>query len=219
MEYRVPDWFRVEQKNSEIPRSYEVENPVERFENFIEEINQAQREFDCQYALEKFPWAFMQFMRTGHGNWLFSRPRFSGEFIPDFIFAEGSSAGLFWQLVELESPLAIPFKKDGTESNALRTAIQQIRDWRSWLISNGDLARRPKSMDGYGFAQLTEHAYGMIIIGRRLEYPDKYNEVRRRIETEQRIKILSYDSILELAGWRLCRPPKSREQFIKFGFS
>jgi len=148
----------------------------------------------------------VQALAGGHGRYQLSKKRLGAEFVPDFLIAEGSSIGIEWYAVELESPRCKLHKKDGNPAQALHTAINQIRDWRQWLLDNLDYARRPKDQNGLGLVGIDCRVPGIIIIGRRHEYPDRFNNFRRQVKDRERILIHSYDWLVDVArsntsGW------------------
>lgn len=149
--------------------------------------------------LENNPKFLVQVLSGGHGRFQFSKPRFGSNFIPDFLVAEGSSIGIEWYLVEIESPRCKVERADGLPTLELSHAIGQIRDWREWLTNNLDYARRPKDQHGLGLIGIDLNASGLIIIGRRREYTHRYNEFRRQTSREARIVIHSYDWLLDVA--------------------
>lgn len=87
---------------------------------------------------EDNPKFLVQVMTGGHGRYQLSKKRLGAEYVPDFLIAEGSSIGIEWYAVELESPSSKEHRSDGNPAQALNIAIAQIRDWRQWLMNNLD---------------------------------------------------------------------------------
>ena len=131
-------------------------------------------------------------------GYLISKPRLGAHFVPDFLIAEENSMGLQWFAVELESPRIKAHRKDGLETCQLTHAIGQIKDWRSWFKNNLDYARRPHEQDGLGLIGIDESVTGLILIGRRTEYHKRFNEFRRQRNAQERIKVHSYDWLVDL---------------------
>jgi hypothetical protein len=100
---------------------------------FQRQLAQATREQDVQSFLEREPMMLVQHLGGGHGRWVIPRKRLGAEHVTDFIIGERDSAGWAWQAVELESPCARMFTKDGDPRAPLTHAIRQIQDWRAWL--------------------------------------------------------------------------------------
>jgi hypothetical protein len=93
----------------------------------------------------------LAYLVTGnHGLYVIPQVRFGKEYVADFLIAANTSAGLWWTLVELESPTAHLTISDGQPSKQLRKAIQQITDWREWLAINSDYAHRSIEERGLG---------------------------------------------------------------------
>jgi len=148
---------------------------------------------------EDNPKFLVQVMAGGHGRYQLSKKRLGAEYVPDFLIAEGSSIGIEWYAVELESPRSKEHRADGNPANSLNVAIAQIRDWRQWLMNNLDYARRPKEQDGLGLIGIDSRVSGLIIIGRRHKYPERFNNVRRQMIDRERILIHSYDWLIDIA--------------------
>ena len=177
-------WDRVTTEDCDALRALLETNPNE----------QPMHEF-----LENNPKFLVQVLSGGHGRFQRSKPRFGSDFIPDFLVAEGSSIGIEWHLVEIESPRCKVERADGNPTQAVHHAIGQVRDWREWLTSHLDYARRPMDQHGLGLIGINPNASGLIIIGRRQEYSPRYNEFRRQTIREARIVIHSYDWLVDVA--------------------
>ena len=149
--------------------------------------------------LEDNPKFLIQVLGAGHGRYQLSKKRLGSEFVPDFLVAEMSSIGMEWYAVEIESPRKSPHNKDGSFNKHLNHAINQIRDWREWLMNNIDYARRPKNEDGLGLVGIDPRVAGIIIIGRRSNFPPRYNKFRRQLIDQNRIVIHSYDWLVDVA--------------------
>ena len=108
--------------------------------------------------------------------------------------------GLQWFAVELELPRIKAHRKDGLQSCWLTHAIGQIRDWRSWFMNNLDYARRSHENNGLGLIGIDNRVTGLILIGRRTEYPERFNEFRRQMNDQERIRIHSYDRLADLVS-------------------
>lgn len=109
--------------------------------------------------------------------------------------------GIKWYAVELESPKKKTYKQDGNFRSELNQAIDQIMDWRNWLTNRIAYARAPKDAEeeGLGLVGIDGRVPGLILIGRRDEYPDRYNTRRRQALQDDRIAIHSYDWLLDVA--------------------
>ena len=121
----------------------------------------------------------------------------------------GSSGGMLWELIELESPKALPFIGDGTFSAATRKGISQISDWRDWLQNNVDYAQRSKSRNGLGLLDI-DGAASLVVVGRRSIYDrakgrNEFDRRRKRAILESRVEIISYESFIESLKFRFSR--------------
>lgn len=154
-------------------------------------------------ALHRFldanPKFLIQVLGGGHGRYQLSKQRLGAEFVPDFLIAETSSIGIEWHAVEIESPRAIAHRQDGLPAEILNHALGQIHDWRRWLMNNLDYARRPREQDGLGLVGIDSRVPGLILIGRRQAFPDRFNEFRKQVADRERIVIHSYDWLIDVA--------------------
>lgn len=204
-DWTVPAWFYDEWDQFNIWRPGENDVTEDALRNFIKCIDQAQDERPIQAFLESYPHFLLGTQRTGHGTWIIPRKRLGSEFVTDFLVASGSSGGVFWELLELESPNAVPFQKSGEPSKVLRHAVAQIEEWRRWIERNIGYAQRPKSQDGLGLAQIHSRTAGTIYIGRRAQFPVKYNDIREQFRKQTSISIMTYDRLIELIAAEMLR--------------
>ena len=158
------------------------------------------------HFLDDNPEFLIQVLGGGHGRYQISKERLGSEYVPDFLVAEMSSIGIEWYGVELESPRLKAHRNDGLPTQGLNHAIGQVRDWRAWLLNNVDYARRPREQHGLGLLGIDSRVPGLILIGRRQDYPQRFNEYRRQMNHQEQVLIHSYDWLLEVArsntsGW------------------
>jgi hypothetical protein len=182
---------------------------VERFRQCLERV---ESERDLQVFLEANPMLLVQPLDGGHGRWVVPHKRLGGEHVTDFMIAEKSSIGFEWTAVELESPLARMFKKDGDPTAALTHAVRQIQDWRVWLGRNRSYAEAPRDKSGLGLVDVDGNVPGWIVIGRRADTPSSTNDRRRSLGQQLKIEIRSYDWLLDRAEsqaeWASGREPR-----------
>ena len=162
-------------------------------------LNTNPDELTMHRFLDANPKFLIQVLGGGHGRYQLSKQRLGAEFVPDFLVAEVSSIGFEWYAVEIESPRAIAHRQDGLPAEPLNQALGQIRDWRRWLMNNLNYARRPREEDGLGLMGIDSRVPGLILIGRRHTFPDRFNEFRKQMVDRERIVIHSYDWLLDVA--------------------
>ncbi len=162
-------------------------------------LDQDPQEADVHKFLEGHPEYLVQVLGGGHGRYQLSKKRLGSEFVPDFLVAEMSSIGIEWHAVEIESPRTAVCRQDGLATSGLNHAIGQIRDWRQWLMNNLDYARRPAEQNGLGLVGIDPRLSGLVVIGRRQQYPSRYNEFRRQMIDRERIVIHSFDWLVDVA--------------------
>lgn len=154
-----------------------------------EAMENATEERPMQVVLENHPALLANVIAGHHGIWVRPQVRLGGRYVPDFLIASRTSAGIRWHLVELESPTErLTNPGNQRESPTLRHAIDQIQDWREWLKTNLLSART--TLPG-----ITVDARGLIIMGRK-DQTDSAREVRDRRSANDRIEIRTYDWLL-----------------------
>ena len=146
---------------------------------------------------------------------------FANDYRADFAILGGHSGGCVANFLELESPLARLYLKDGTQSKTLRIAFRQIRDWQEWIRLNPDglrkcLKKSIKSsiesskllkskdtniaLDRLANSDCVIEPHYQIIIGRRSRLTAD-EQHRRSIEAihDGGIQIATYDRYLEIS--------------------
>lgn len=168
---------------------------LDSFLDLEEALNSAVDERPLQKALEKHPEILANLATGNSGIYVIPQVMLGNQYVPDFLMAVETSAGLQWTLVELESPTASLTLADGQQSKQLRKAIKQITDWREWLNDNSDYARRARWDNGLGLPGIRADAPSLIIISRsiRSRSPDA---MRIRERSERNIEIRTYDWLL-----------------------
>ena len=138
-------------------------------------------------------------MKTNNSRRVIAKPRLGSEYVPDFLMVYEDSMGFHWYGVELESPRKRAARRDGKQTADLTQAVAQIRDWRRWISDNKDYARRSCDQDGLGLIGIDHRMEGLILIGRRTEYSERFNDMRREMLSNDHIEIHSYDWLLDIA--------------------
>lgn len=171
---------------------------------YREVLERAQNERPLQTHLATYPLLLAQHLGGGHGRWVIPQKRLGAEYVPDFVIAEKHSGGFMWQFVELQSPRATLFvPSTGRQTEQLDEGIRQILEWRRWLESNLDYARRPRSQHGLGLTEVGPRDRGLLIIGREHDLNDTDRERRRQLSEVNNIAIHTYDWIAREAGARV----------------
>lgn len=146
---------------------------------------------------------------------------FGREFRSDFLVLSAMSGLITAALVELESPKARLFLKDGTPSQTLRTAQRQVSDWADWIARRPEQFRREITavldglvdapddapFPGYRARLFRQHIAEelvpvrpkfYIVIGRRTDLSD--DDQRRRSRRDgASVEIATYDRLLDSA--------------------
>jgi hypothetical protein len=169
--------------------------------NELERLIEAEAsENELQKQLERHPYILSQ--QFAHCHHVFPKVALGIQYETDFMCLDIPSSGKEWIGIELESPSKKVINKQGRKSADLEHAIQQIRDWRVWITDNLNYARQSREQNGLGLIDITPRFFGHVIIGRRKNYNDKFNELRRQLMRDELITIHSWDGIVEYARKR-----------------
>lgn len=186
-------------------KEYEVSDEYHEYiaEEFDDEIRKAKDESPLQRFLEKYPQILCATL-IGNPRYLMSQKRFGAEFVPDFLLADVDSIGIKWTLVELETPnsgISLASKNDFDQYT--RKGISQIKEWREWLLQNLSYASKPTSEKGLGLTGIRPDCDGLILVGKRSLLNDTNSIIRRQIWESDRIRIRTYDGLLETLETRI----------------
>ena len=161
-------------------------------------IDGAEVEEDVQRFLTANRRLLRDTLAVGHRQYVIPKPKLGKDLIPDFLLAETHSMGIEWHGLELEPVSVRMFTAAGQASAKLTHAIQQVVDWREWLTNNIDQARRSQPESGLGLVGIDGTLSATILMGRREEYPEKFNAFRRQYQATSNISIHSYDWLVDI---------------------
>lgn len=166
-------------------------------------LDTATCEEHVQAYLTAHPLMLVQPLGGGHGRWVIPKQRLGSEHVTDYVIGDKDSIGYHWTVVELESPHAELFTKRGDESAALRHAIRQVEDWRSWVGENIAYARS-ESDHGLNLPSISANTPAWVIIGRRrTDRPKGFDSRRQQWRDRYGIEVHSFDWLLDRAEGRL----------------
>jgi hypothetical protein len=178
------------------PRPFPIAGLAERLEKVLDG---ASREEDIQKFLSDNPFILAE--QLPHCHYVIPKFRFGGEYVSDFLLPEMASSGTTWVLVELEPVNAQLVTASGQLAERVRVGVQQVRDWRDWLLNNRDMAIRARSKNGLGLSEI-EDVWGWVVVGRRGQVNQRFNQLRNQIRNDSHIEVMTYDRILERFGAR-----------------
>jgi hypothetical protein len=153
-------------------------------------IDAAADERPIQKYLEEHPDLLGQLLGGGQGRWVFPKPKFGSEFVPDFLLCDRDSDGFHWKAIELENPNYAPLNGKGSQSGKFAIARRQIGDWRTWLWDNIAYARDK-------FTDIDGECQSIIIIGRRKMRRPEHQKRYRDLSSDPRLTVMSYDRFFE----------------------
>jgi len=157
-------------------------------------------ESKLQAHLKAYPYILSQ--QFSHCHHIFPKVRLGSKYEPDFLCLDIPSSGDEWLGVELEPTRIKIVTKSGRKSAKLEHALQQVRDWRSWIGENLSYARNERSTNGLGLRNIQSRFTGYVIIGRRADYTHGFNSLRTQVFRDELIHIRSWDGIIEWARKR-----------------
>lgn len=175
-------------------------DPIAVVDDFERLLSDNPPEAQLQKYLEQFPWLLTE--QFPHAYAALPQFRFGDQYIADFVIPERCSGDTHWMLVEIERSDAILTTKNGEFSQAVRTAIRQVKDWRRWLRHNFEVAKRHRRHGGLSLHDMSDYQIGYIVIGRRDKVTPRFNDLRTELLNSDLIDIVTYDRICEWARKR-----------------
>jgi hypothetical protein len=145
--------------------------------------------------------------------------RFGADFRADFLVLSADSGAWHATFVELESPNAKPFNRNGTPARALARGLAQLTEWEIWLEKNESLlrlqlatflkAKRAAAQCSNAADHQLAHTEivdprtviffeYIVMVGRRAAF-DQDAQERRGNFHEKGLSIATYDRLLEAA--------------------
>ncbi|WP_347073333.1 Shedu anti-phage system protein SduA domain-containing protein [Bacteroides thetaiotaomicron] len=129
------------------------------------------------------------FLAGSNCHLVISKLKLGSELETDFInLSDGFSNGNLYELIEIKRPNVELFTEKGTIAADFNRAIQQIRDWKRWLIDNPNWVKKHLSTVNTRIIHQSNFKF-KIIIGRRITNPhdiDKRNQIAHEIGAEIR---------------------------------
>jgi hypothetical protein len=205
--------------------------PLER--KFLKVLDEASGEKDAHAFLKKHDHLVgMAFHSNTHPRGVISEFKLGAELRCDFIVLSCCSAWWTVDFVELKSPNARLYLKDGTQAQALRTANRQIRERKLWIQENesylrnrlSDLFQRvglfasgamsvPDAATEIRDPRCTLNCDFHIVIGRRARLTLTDQQARVQDSKDTHVNIATYDRLVEVA-----RRYDKASRFDKEGF-
>lgn len=163
--------------------------------------DKSQNELAYQSFLQKTPAIFLT---TSESYLVVSKLKLGSDYETDFVIVEeGYSDGTVYELIEIESPHTNLFDLKGKPTAKFNAALQQIRDWKRFLINNKNEFKKIFPIESTKIIKDSKLRF-KIVIGRRSDNLE-HIEKRRQIAELENIEIVSFDRLTDLA--------KSRRQF------
>jgi hypothetical protein len=99
--------------------------------------------------------------------------------------------------------LGITLKNDNLLEEHARKGVSQVNEWREWILNKLALARLARGEGGLGLLDIRPDSEGLALLGRRARLGENAKEVRAGFAEKDRIKIHTYDHLLERLGGQL----------------
>jgi hypothetical protein len=187
---KIYNWISLEEKSSTI-----ISSLVQRWEGMLSS-NLKESEY------HQFIYNHAGFFFGNNNCYLtISKLKLGCDYETDFVnVIDQRSNGIIYEFIEIEKPSSKLFTTNGVPAKDLSNAIQQIRDWKRFLIEN------KASFKKYLPSQTTRviNNAGIIftiIIGRRTDNALEI-EKRNQIADESRVNIRSFDYLTDLLKCR-----------------
>lgn len=141
-------------------------------------------------------------MFFGQHLFVISRAELGSDFQTDFVVArDEASYGINYAFVEIETPQSPVYNRAGDPSAKLTHAMQQVRDWKTWLTRHRGHVRRFFPSKYFGWDEFTNFSF-CVVIGRRTG-ANSQTAKRNVLASETGIKIRSFDYLTDILRARL----------------
>jgi hypothetical protein len=176
---------------------------VSEWEKILEDKNL--KEQDYHSFLQANPAIFLTFSES---YLTVSKLKLGSDYETDFVnIEEGYSDGTIYELIEIESPHTTLFDQKGKPTAKFNAALQQIRDWKRFLINNKSEFKKIFPTVSTKVIKDSRVRY-KIVIGRRTNSQEDL-EKRRQISEQENIQIVSFDRLTDMAKNRMAFPNKA----------
>ncbi|MCL4457425.1 MAG: DUF4263 domain-containing protein [Nitrospirae bacterium] len=153
---------------------------------YLDYLEQATSESQMQLFFESNPIVLPGLFDRHNGPYediVISKLRLADEYVTDFAFISVDSGNAQITLIEIESPNIKIFRNsDGQFSAPLNKAIQQMRDWTSWLSTNEtftkDLLRKIYHRSVFRYQHVISKV--ILVAGRREQVTQNVQREKRR---------------------------------------
>lgn len=141
------------------------------------------------------------FLTISESYLVVSKLKLGSDYETDFVnIEEGYSDGTIYELIEIESPHTNLFDTKGKPTAKFNAALQQIRDWKRFLVSNKNEFKKIFPTTSTKIIKDSRLRF-KIVIGRRTDNLE-HLEKRRQISELEDVEIISFDRLTELAKSR-----------------
>jgi len=130
-----------------------------------------------------------------------SKIKLGMDYETDFVVVEeGYSDGTIYELIEIETPHTKLFDSKGKPTARFNSSLQQIRDWKRFLINNKPFMKKTFPTSNTKIIRDSKLKF-KIVIGRTTDNLEEL-EKRRQIAEQENIEIISFDRLTEFAKHR-----------------
>ncbi|WZL82360.1 DUF4263 domain-containing protein [Vallitaleaceae bacterium 9-2] len=142
-----------------------------------------------------------------HEAFVFPEFKLGNSWTVDYLIVGRNSGGYEFIFVELESNKGQVTRKDGEFSTVINKGIHQINDWKIWL--EGRYSQLNETFEKYLHVDKSlpdefrtydsSRIHYVCVAGRRTDYNKATYTRRRKFMQEQRINVMHYDNLIDLA--------------------
>jgi Domain of unknown function (DUF4263) len=179
-----------------LKNSKTLEQIKKDWENLLKDETQNESAYHSFIASN--PYFFISFIES---YLAISKLKLGSEYESDFVVVkEGYSDGTIYEFIEIESPHTKLFDSKGKPTAKFSTAIQQIMDWKRFLIDEKSFFKKFLPTTSTKIIENSQIRF-KIIIGRRLENKEDQEKRRQYAETNN-IEIISFDRLTDVLMMR-----------------
>ncbi|MBI4764963.1 MAG: DUF4263 domain-containing protein [Deltaproteobacteria bacterium] len=153
-----------------------IDQDIKEYQSLLDNESSEQNVHDF---LASHSYFFNGILRLYGESPIYSKVKLGAEYEVDFACFDTGSFGPEWYLIEIEAPAKKLFTKSGDPTSDLTHAIQQVRDWHTWIHENLNYVRK--------LMPLIEYPLGFVFIGRRSHLTNDTKRKLRRLAHDHRM--------------------------------
>lgn len=197
MDFEIPDnWIELQKclhGNYDFNQEYDL---------FLKALDEAKKENDIQRYIKDnkkyfIPASiFKDYNLSGINSYIIPEKSLGSSYRVDYLLVSNNSLGPQFIFVEFED-VNVEYKQErkNSETFYVRKGLDQIRDWKCWLIENKDYFLKESKLDRFGKTNAGSIHF-CLVVSRRKYMNDDVNNLRGFM-MQGNLKIITYDHLAD----------------------